>query len=583
MPQVSHCFGQKLFKMTEINVLFGTETGTAEEAAHDAVRFFASRGIRCALQSADELPLEQWQMRPTVILVSTTGQGEFPRTISGTWETLRMSDAPDLPRCRFAVFGLGDSSYAKFNFPAKMLHNRLKQLGGEPLVHRGLGNEQDGEGYEQVLQPWLKSVALALGHGDDAAQLPKFVHKFSVATAPDTDRETSPSTLRLTVVKNIRLTSLDHFQAVHNVEFQRNSSALDYKPGDSLAVSVKNTPAVVESLCRFIYDFQADQVVIVEPKFDDFLLVQPKSKFVGRAMTVRMLLMEFFDITSAVPRSFLRMLSAFATDAEEKERLEELSASSRLEEYNAYCYREKRCPAEVLEDFPSARPPLSALLSVLKVLQPRRFSISSSSLLDKDVISLTVAKLEFVTPYGRKRQGLCSTLLCDSTPGQQFDVSLSAGSLELPESSTSPLVLVGPGTGFAPVRSILRHCVAVSWTGSINVFVGFRKKLKDFLYRDELERYFPAMLPGLKVFTAFSRDQRAKCYVQHLMTEEPARSSLAADLVHETACVFVCGNSKQMPQDVQDAIRSVMKAQGVSDIISQLSSEGRLFMDTWSS
>lgn len=52
-----------------------------------------------------------------------------------------------LTNTNYAVFGLGDSSYVKFNYVSKMLFNRLKQLGGTPLVRRGDGNDQHPSGY----------------------------------------------------------------------------------------------------------------------------------------------------------------------------------------------------------------------------------------------------------------------------------------------------------------------------------------------------------------------------------------------------------------------------------------------------
>lgn len=59
---------------------------------------------------------------------------------------------------RFAVLGLGDSSYAKFNFVAKRLHKRLMQLGGEPLVALGLGDDQHELGYDAVADSWIENL-----------------------------------------------------------------------------------------------------------------------------------------------------------------------------------------------------------------------------------------------------------------------------------------------------------------------------------------------------------------------------------------------------------------------------------------
>lgn len=59
---------------------------------------------------------------------------------------------------RFAVLGLGDSSYVKFNFAAKRLCNRLLQLGGQKIVPLGLGDDQHDLGYDAVVDPWIDDL-----------------------------------------------------------------------------------------------------------------------------------------------------------------------------------------------------------------------------------------------------------------------------------------------------------------------------------------------------------------------------------------------------------------------------------------
>ena len=61
---------------------------------------------------------------------------------------------------RFALLSLGDSSYAKFNYVAKKLYCRLLLLGGKPLLHLGLADDQHDFGADAVnpcvLDLWSK-------------------------------------------------------------------------------------------------------------------------------------------------------------------------------------------------------------------------------------------------------------------------------------------------------------------------------------------------------------------------------------------------------------------------------------------
>lgn len=56
------------------------------------------------------------------------------------------------------MFGLGDSSYTKFNFVAKRLYRRLLQLGANPLIQLGLGDDQHDLGYDGAADPWIENL-----------------------------------------------------------------------------------------------------------------------------------------------------------------------------------------------------------------------------------------------------------------------------------------------------------------------------------------------------------------------------------------------------------------------------------------
>lgn len=60
------------------------------------------------------------------------------------WSMLLRSDLPDdlFEDTHFTVFGLGDTAYEKFCWPAKLLERRLLSLGGLKLCERGEGDDQ---------------------------------------------------------------------------------------------------------------------------------------------------------------------------------------------------------------------------------------------------------------------------------------------------------------------------------------------------------------------------------------------------------------------------------------------------------
>lgn len=135
-----------------------------------------------------------------------------------------------------------------------------------------------------------------------------------------------------------------------------------------------------------------------------------------------------------------------------------------------YCHRERRSLLEVLTDFPDATPPLERLLEAAPLLQPRQFSLASSPKAHPGRAALLVAVVAWTTPTRRARRGLLTNWLAGLQPAAAaagsggvpttVPVWVERGALRLPPDASTPLLLVGPGTGVAPFRSFLWHRAA---------------------------------------------------------------------------------------------------------------------------
>lgn len=89
----------------------------------------------------------------------------------------------------------------------------------------------------------------------------------------------------------------------------------------------------------------------------------------------------------------------------------------------------------------------------------------------------------------------------------------------------------------------------------------------------------------LQVFTAFSRDQEDKVYVQHRVAENaPLLWRLIA---MEGGAVFVAGNAKQMPQGVREAFLEVFRKEGgleesaAVNYLQAMENQKRYQVETW--
>ena len=124
---------------------------------------------------------------------------------------------------------------------------------------------------------------------------------------------------------------------------------------------------------------------------------------------------------------------------------------------------------------------------------------------------------------GLPRRGVCSTYLADRSPGDRVAVYLQPSSnFRPPSDPDTPMIMIGPGTGIAPFRGFLQERRALGHTGPNWLFFGEQHAATDFYYRDEIEAmHTDGFLTELDL--AFSRDQREKVYVQHLMRKRGAQ------------------------------------------------------------
>ncbi|KAG5491692.1 hypothetical protein JIQ42_01598 [Leishmania sp. Namibia] len=623
--------------MTPFTILYGTQTGNAERLALRIARLALRQGFeRVSCLPADDVPIAEWPHTggPVLIVCSNANQGDAPNTFRRSWASLLESAAAgSMENLQYAVFGLGDSLYLKFNHMAKMVHNRLRQLGGTAVVTRGLGDESDANGVEETLQPWLSQLWAALESPctyDATGRAPAYPQEdvpffplFSIAPVSSSDqviggassssadaaavtppRFTEP-VFHCEVLANKRLTSAACEQVVHHLELRVDpgtTAASAYDVGDALGIYCPNRDELLEELLQRLQR-DGSEMVVVTPDASHGLARQPARPFFGRPLSLRALLGHYFDLEAVVTQEFLWMLAHEVVGVDEdacdvRERLYELANPSNVSDYLRYAHREKRNVCEVLHDFKGLHPSLELVLSFAMPMLPRYFSVASAPAMDgADRFDLCVGLLDWHTPLKRHRTGLCSSYLVRAVPGTRLTCFVWQGSLTLP-ATPAPLLCVATGTGIAPVRSILRQVAGLAAHGWKDVPVvlvfGCRHEAEDYLYRDEWDTLKAiGRLPTLRVIPAFSRDTAKKVYVQHKIGEHARLTSSFLQPESSGALpgvVYVCGNAKQMPKDVQHTLEQIVEATvaevqgeaGAAAYLRGLARAGRYQVDSWS-
>ncbi len=617
-------------------VLYGSQTGTAQDLAEELARKGKRRGFQATAQAFDGYDVTQLPEETLVLVViSTTGDGEEPDNMKAAWRFLLRKSLPvgSLGKLRFATFGLGDSSYPKFNAVARRLHTRLKQLGAQPFAEVGLGDDQSAKGVLGDFDAWCREMwpalhalypALAVPADVDTPTLEPVAYACRVETTttngkggpavhqeqlddvpgfyqkPHGARNPGPRPFLLRLLANKRLTPEDWFQETRHLEwdiqgFLGHGEGQAYEAGDVAYLYPENPPSTVAAFVALLTLQPHDllHITCLRSRDDAASAAPAPPQDLPVVCTVERLVRRYLDIEAVPKRVVLEQLALVATSDEEKEKLLELASPEGADLYHEYCYREKRSLVEVLLDFPSARPSLDRLLTLVPRLRPRAFSIASSCHPHGPTpqqLHLCVAVVAFRTPYKRQRRGLCSSYLASLPVGSTVPLWIRPGSFVLPKDPWTPLIMVGPGTGVAPFKAMVEERAAqrkqIQMEGGEGggvlrplppydwLFFGCRKERADFYYREEMERYVKEG-GQLSLSTAFSRDLPegvAKVYVTHRLKEQAAVLWRLLGAGGEggrgggQASFFVAGSAKRMPTDVLESLKSVaMKEGGLSE------------------
>jgi sulfite reductase (NADPH) flavoprotein alpha-component len=238
---------------------------------------------------------------------------------------------------------------------------------------------------------------------------------------------------------------------------------------------------------------------------------------------------------------------------------------------------------DLLDSFPSARPPLSELISALDPLQPRLYSIASSPKHNEGEVHLTVAAVRY-QKRTRRRTGVASTFLCDRVAaGAEVTVYVHPAEGFRLAPPDRPVIMIGPGTGIAPFRAFLQERQATGARGPNWLVFGNPHRETDFLFEDELTAWHQGGLLT-RLDTAFSRDQEHKVYVQHRLLENAA--ALWAWL-EDGAHLYVCGDAERMASDVDRGLAYIVAKEGrmaraaAKAYLARLASEGRYQRDVY--
>jgi sulfite reductase (NADPH) flavoprotein alpha-component len=344
------------------------------------------------------------------------------------------------------------------------------------------------------------------------------------------------------------------------VVLETDTGAERFQVGDSLGVVARNCPELVAAIIARL------GVTLETPVISPDGVDRPLGEALSQACEIR-----------RPSDQAIEVLSSRAHDLEESRILQAMA-----EGYPG-AGPDDADLLDLLDSFPSARPPLSELISALDPLQPRLYSIASSPKHAEGEVHLTVAAVRY-QKRARRRTGVASTFLCDRVAaGAEVTVYVHPAEGFRLAPPDRPVIMIGPGTGIAPFRAFLQERQATGARGPNWLVFGNPHRETDFLFEDELTAWHQGGLLT-RLDTAFSRDQEHKVYVQHRLLENAA--ALWAWL-EDGAHLYVCGDAERMASDVDRGLAYIVAKEGrmaqaaAKAYLARLASEGRYQRDVY--
>ena len=512
----------------KLTIIYASQTGNAKGVAQALQQQALAQDIAVNLVSAGDYKGKNLSKETHVIIIASThGEGEAPDDAIELHQFLQSKKAPQLSNLHYGVIGLGDSSYEFFCQTAKDFDRYLAKLGAKPMLDR-LDCDVD---YEAAAAEWrtqaLAKTKQTLSTGEaEVVQLPVGKNVTSVATYT----RQNPYTASLLVSQKI--TGRHSDKDVRHIEIDLEGSGLSYQAGDALGVWFDNDPQLVDAI---LAKLALDAATTVDVD--------------GSNLSIRDALISNYEITASNPQ----FVTQYAKLSGSKKLQKLVDDREKLREYAAN--------NQIIDVLTAKKTVLTAtqLISLLRRLTPRLYSIASSQQEVGEEVHLTVGVVKFFQGDEQRQGGASSFLAQRLKEGAAVKVFVETNhNFKLPVDDNTPVIMIGPGTGIAPFRAFVQERDNREATGKNWLFFGDRTFTEDFLYQVEWQKYLKDGVVD-QIDVAFSRDQVEKIYVQQRILEQAPQ---VWQWLQAGSHVYVCGDATHMAKDVHQALLTVIEQQG---------------------
>jgi NADPH-ferrihemoprotein reductase len=529
-------------------VFYGSQTGTAEDYAGRLAKEGHSRfGLNTMVADLEDYDFDNLDKFPddklAVFVLATYGEGEPTDNAVEFYEFMGSEDisfseggtADDKPlsNLKYVAFGLGNNTYEHYNSMVRNVDKYLTKLGATRLGAAGEGDDGAGTMEEDFLawkEPMWADVCEKMNLEEREAVYEavfEITERDDLSAEDDTVYLGEPNKNHLEgsqkgpfnannpfiapIVESSELFTTPERNCLH-MEISIQGSNLSYTTGDHIAIWPTNAGREVDRFLNILGLTEKRHNVVAVKGLD------PTAKVPFPSPTTYDAIARYhMEISAPVSRQLVSGIAQFAPS--ENIKAEMIKLGSDKDHFYSQVTDRALNLAQLLEISSNGEPwskiPFSLMIEGLVKIQPRYYSISSSSYVQKDKISIT-AVVESTQKEGAPHilKGVTTNYLLAlkqkqhgdpdpdphglkyaiTGPRNKYDgihvpVHVRHSNFKLPSDPSKPIIMVGPGTGVAPFRGFLQERAAQAeagqTVGKTVLFFGCRKQSEDFLYQHE--------------------------------------------------------------------------------------------------
>lgn len=529
-------------------VFYGSQTGTAEDYASRLAKEGSARfGLKTMTADLEEYDYDNLDQFPedklAIFVLATYGEGEptdnaveFYEFIGGeevSFSEKGSADNQPLGGLSYVAFGLGNNTYEHYNSMVKNVTKFLDRLGAKRIGEAGEGDDGAGTMEEDYLawkEPMWTAVAEAMNLEErEAVYEPVFEVIEKEDMSPEDDHiylgEPNKNHLEggskgpynannpfIAPIAESNEIFNDKYRNCLHMEIDITGSKLSYTTGDHIAVWPNNSGKEVDRFLNVLNMKDKRSTVIAVRGLDATAKVPFPSP-----TTYEAVVRYHMEIAAPVSRQFVATIAQFAPNEEVKAEISKIGNDKEI--FHEKVANKNYNIAKFLESTGHKweNIPFSLFIEGLNKIQPRYYSISSSSLVQKQKIAITAVVVSddvdgtqhvvkgvttnYLLALKQKQHGASNPdphglEYAITGPRNKYDgihvpVHVRHSNFKLPSDPAKPIIMVGPGTGVAPFRGFIQERAQLARNGeSVGktiLFYGCRKEAEDFIYRAEFE------------------------------------------------------------------------------------------------